>query len=153
MAGKGPRPKDPSRIARRSDAKAREAGMTVFHAEPVKQPELPVPPMSLEDCGWPEATRVWWENWGNEPMTVDFRPTDWDFMLDTALIHAREWGMGEMKLMPELRLRVAKMGATAEDRARLRITYAQADDADDRRAAKRQSGQSARARRGPLKAV
>lgn len=34
-------------------------------------------------------------------------------------------------MMNELRLRVAKMGATAEDRARLRVTYAAPDDVDD----------------------
>jgi hypothetical protein len=38
-----------------------------------------------------------------------------------------------MKLLAELRLRVAKMGATSEDRARLRITYAQADEAEEKR--------------------
>jgi hypothetical protein len=42
------------------------------------------------------------------------------------------------------------MGATAEDRARLRITYAAADEADEKR---KKPSSSSRGRRGPLKAV
>ncbi|WP_443701391.1 phage terminase small subunit [Prescottella equi] len=50
-----------------------------------------------------------------------------------------------------MRLRVAKFGATPEDRARLRIQFAAADEADGKRT--RPAGGSSRDRRGPLKAV
>lgn len=147
MAGRGPRPKDASRLAGHGASKARQAGMTVYVAEPAAQPELPKFDVQVEIDGeltsrrfvWPEATRRWWATWGAEPMAQDFTATDWDFLLDTALLHAKVWGAGDLKLLPELRLRVAKMGATAEDRARLRITYAQADEADEKRG-KRPSG-------------
>lgn len=158
MAGKGPRPKDVSKLVGHGAAKARAAGMTVYVADPVEQPELPEFDVLVEVDGelvsqrfvWPEATRRWWATWGAEPMAQDFTATDWDFLLDTALLHAKVWGEGALRLLPELRLRVAKMGATGEDRARLRITYAQADEADERRTAPKTS---ARQRRGPLKAV
>jgi hypothetical protein len=158
MPGKGPRPKDVSRLAGHGAAKAREAGIRVYTAEAVAQPELPTFDVQVEVDGriisqefvWPPATRRWWETWGSEPMAKDFTATDWDFLLDTALIHAKVWGRGALNLLPELRLRVAKMGATGEDRARLRITYAQADEADERRSS---PASSARSRRGPLKAV
>jgi hypothetical protein len=39
---------------------------------------------------------------------------------------------GELKYLPELRLRTAKYGATPEDRARLRIQFAQADEAESK---------------------
>lgn len=153
MAGRGPAPKDPSARARRNkDPQA----LRVFTATPVEQP--PLPPLFLPDedgkrrrVAWPAATKRWWSTWGDEPMAADFRPTDWDFLLDTALIHAKVWGEGDLKLLPELRLRVAKMGATTEDRARLRIAYAAADEADEKRT--RVKASSARERRGPLKAV
>lgn len=153
MAGRGPAPKDPgSRARRNKDPQA----LRVFTATPVEQP--PLPPLFLPDedgkrrrVAWPEATKQWWRTWGAEPMAADFRPTDWDFLLDTALIHAKVWGEGELKLLPELRLRVSKMGATTEDRARLRIAYAAADEADEKRT--RSKASSARERRGPLKAV
>lgn len=145
MAGRGPAPKDPSKLAGHGAAKTRRDGMKVYQGGPVVQPDLP------DSVDWPEVTREWWRTWGDEPMSQDFRRTDWDFLADTALIHSRVWGEGDLRMLPELRLRVAKMGATAEDRARLRITYAAADEADGKRV--RPSGGSARERRGPLKIV
>ena len=73
--------------------------------------------------------------WGESPLSADFTATDWSELLDTAVLHARYW-KGDVKVAPELRLRVAKFGATPEDRARLRITFAQADEAEDRKAAR-----------------
>lgn len=159
MPGKGPRPKDAGRLAGHGAGKARADGMRVYEATLVEQPGLPDFDVQIEVDGeivsqsfvWPPATRRWWMTWGDEPMSCDFTATDWDFLLDTALLHAKVWGYGDLKFLPELRLRVAKMGATSEDRARLRITYAAADEADQKRAAKQ--GDSSRARRGPLKAV
>lgn len=155
MAGRGPAPKDPARRARTNSD---PHGMRVYSTDPVSQPELPDFDVQVERDGelfsqtfvWPEATRRWWATWGAEPMAADFTATDWDFLLDTALLHAKVWGHGDLKLLPELRLRVAKMGATQEDRARLRITYAAADEADEKRS---RPTSSARERRGPLKAV
>jgi hypothetical protein len=108
----------------------------VFVAERVQQPALPVlykPGKNGKKVRyiWPAATKRWWANWGAEPAAEYFRPTDWDFLLDTALIHARVWGDGDLSMLNELRLRVGKMGATGEDRARLRVTYASADEVDD----------------------
>jgi hypothetical protein len=45
---------------------------------------------------------------------------DWDFMLDTAMMHSAMWN-GEMKMAAEVRIRVAKFGATPEDRLRLKV--------------------------------
>lgn len=155
MAGRGPAPKDPSKRARTNSD---PMGLRVYTAGDAVQPELPDFDVQIEVDGelvsqrfvWPEATRRWWATWGAEPMARDFTATDWDFLLDTALLHAKVWGFGKLNLLTELRLRVAKMGATAEDRARLRITYAQADEADEKRS---RPAASARERRGPLKAV
>lgn len=154
MAGRGPAPKEASRRARtNTDAH----GLRVYTADQVGQPDLPEFDIQVEVDGamisqrftWPEATRRWWATWGSEPMAQDFTATDWDFLLDTALLHAKVWGDGDLKHLSEMRLRVAKLGATSEDRARLRITYAAADEADE----KRTRSKSARDRRGPLKAV
>jgi hypothetical protein len=151
MAGRGPQPKDPNRRARRNkDAVA----LRVIHAEPVPQPDLP--DFEIEKDGklvefvWPSRTVEWWRMWGDSPLSSEFTATDWSELLDTAVIHARFW-RGDVRLAGELRLRVAKFGATPEDRARLRITFAQADEAEDRRGG---SGRgSSRDRRGALKAL
>ena len=60
------------------------------------------------------------------------------------------WGNADISVLPELRLRVAKFGATPEDRARLRMQFAEADEADGRRP---RQVQSARERRGDLKVI
>jgi hypothetical protein len=129
MAGRGPAPKDPSRRARRNATPP----MRVIVADPVAQPDLPT--LEVERDGqlvefvWPARTVEWWAMWRDSPLSAEFTATDWSELLDTALLHARFWS-GAMSLASELRLRVAKYGATPEDRARLRITFAQADEAD-----------------------
>jgi len=75
--------------------------------------------------------------------------TDWDFMLDTAVLHQMLWsgtspsGRGNgavsaVQLASEIRQRVSKFGATYEDRKKLRMSVdtpqsrmdAQSDDAE-----------------------
>ena len=150
MAGRGPTPKPAERRARRN---ADPVALRVIHAEPVEQPELPT--IELEDDGeiaefcWPARTQEWWRMWRESPLSAEFTANDWSELLDTALLHARFW-RGDVKLAGELRLRVAKFGATPEDRARLRITFAQADQAEERVPT---SGASARERRAGTRRV
>lgn len=151
MGGRGPQPKDQSRRARTNKD---PIPLRVVVAQPVGQPELPEFFKVLGKFGethlipMPVATQVWWKMWADSPLSADFISTDWSELLDTALLHARFWS-GDHKVAGELRLRVAKYGATPEDRARLRITFAQADDAE---AVKPEGESSARSRRGSLKA-
>ncbi|WP_431781714.1 hypothetical protein [Streptomyces chumphonensis] len=100
------------------------------HAEAPDLPDFEVEKDGeLVEFVWPARTVQWWEMWKASPQAEHFSSTDWDFLLDTALIHARYW-RGDMSLAAELRLRVAKHGATMEDRARLRMAFAEADEAD-----------------------
>lgn len=151
MAGKGPGPKK-GRVRRNADV----IPLRVIHASPIGQPDLPEFDVQVkiddelvtQEFVWPERTREWWRMWRESPLSAEFTQTDWDFLLDTALLHAKFWS-GSTSVAPELRLRVAKFGATPEDRARLRITFAEADEADERRDRKTPSS---RERRGPYKA-
>lgn len=154
MAGRGPAPKDPARRARTNSD---PMGIRVITATPVEQPALPEFDLSIDDDGqvqaqnfcWTERTRTWWRMWASSPLSKDFTETDWSELLDTALIHNRFW-LGDLRLAGELRLRVAKFGATPEDRARLRIQFATADEVESR-AKPRVTGSSSRTRRGPLR--
>src|SRR5690554_4129965 len=120
MAGRGPAPKPPGRRA----GKSRDPiPLRVIRAEPSPAPALP------EDVDWPRRTREWWAMWCRSPLSSEFTEADWDFLLDTAMLHARFWS-GDVQVAPELRLRVAKFGQTPEDRARLRIQFAHADEAE-----------------------
>lgn len=118
MAGMGPPPKANGRKARRNKDTIET---TVVRFEPAEQPTLP------DDIPWPEATNRWWQMWAESPLSENFGVTDWDFLLDTALLHAQYW-TGDTSKAAEIRLRVAKFGATPEDRARLRIQFADADE-------------------------
>ncbi len=136
MAGRGRVPKDPERIASQGHRKAAASRMRVVVSEPKAQPELPECMPTGEP--WPEQTRVWWRMWGEDPLSEEFRATDWSELLDTAVIHGRFWS-GDPRVAGELRLRTQRMGATAEDRARLRVQYASADAAEEKRPAGRKS--------------
>lgn len=148
MAGRGFPPKPEGRRVGHGSA---GPALRVIHAEPVAQPELPSFEIEsdgmLVDFTWPARTREWWQMWADSPLSAEFTATDWSELLDTAMIHARFW-RGDAKLGPELRLRAAKYGATPEDRARLRITFAAADEAENGKPA----APSSRQRRGPLTA-
>jgi hypothetical protein len=140
MAGRGPAPKDPSRRARsNSDPNP----VTLLRFTETAQPALPG-----GDEKWPQRTREWWAMWGASPQAAHFTATDWEFLLETALLHAKFWS-GETSVAGELRLRVAKFGATPEDRARLRMQFAQAEIGEDQAQRRRTS----RDRRGALTAL
>lgn len=130
MAGRGPAPKSPER---RSGHSKDPVPMRILPKLVAEQPELPAFLVEtvdgFEPFRWPEQTRDWWQMWADSALAADFTSTDWSELLDAALLHARVWS-GELKWLPELRLRTAKFGATPEDRARLRITFAQADEAE-----------------------
>jgi hypothetical protein len=118
----------------------------VLEFRPADAPALP------DDRVWHPRTQEWWGMWQRSAQSETFTESDWSFLLDTALMHDAMWSKGQWTLAAEVRLRVAKFGATPEDRARLRMVFADADEKDEKRAAARQ-GSSARARRGPLTAV
>ena len=132
MAGRGPAPK--ATRARRNSSPTAER---VVEVVPSVQPDLPeqMPTGRVDDDGnpicasWPSATVTWWKQWAEHPLAADFTSSDWSFMLDTAVLHGAYWS-GDLRHAGELRLRVAKVGATPEDRARLRITFATADDTE-----------------------
>lgn len=115
MAGRGPAPKDPSERRRRNleDAPERIASDGRLHG-----PELP---LDVLNEPWHPRTLAWWETWRRAAQARTFVGTDWDFLIDTALMHHTMWEKGRWEFAAELRLRAAKFGATPEDRARLKI--------------------------------
>jgi len=143
MPGRGPAPKAANKRARRN---AEPVTMRILPAVIAEQPELPTRYKAKDDedgtwrdeVDWPIVTVRWWAMWRDSPLAAAFTYNDWSFLMDTALLHAEFWE-GNVKLAPELRLREAKFGATPEDRARLRITFAQAEEAETKTATRRAS--------------
>lgn len=124
MGLRGPAPKPPDQHANPGTAAAERARLRIVKSEPVPAPELPTEMPG--GTPWPPETLHWWDCWTHDPLTADYRQSDWLDLIDCALIHGRLW-TGDDKAAAELRLRMSKHGATKEDRAKLRITYASAD--------------------------
>lgn len=118
MAGRGFPPKDPSQLRRRNKSEP----LTVVKADGSKHgPNLP------DSFEWPAATLKWWDVWRTCAQASTFTDTDWSFLVDTAVLHAEFW-LGNRSAAAELRLRVAKFGATPEDRARLKLQVGEPND-------------------------
>ena len=134
MAGRGPAPKDPSKRARTNKDVIQ---LRVLEVQPVEQPELPSfsimvtvdEQLVTQEFEWPAMTQDWWAMLAHHPLAKEFIETDWSYLMETARLHAEFW-MGKLSLAAELRLREAKYGFTPEDRARLRIQFAQATEAE-----------------------
>lgn len=143
MAGRGPAPTGKAEGTRRRNAPPK---LTVVASDDVvRGPELP------DDLDWPDATLAWWETWRRSPQATTFTDTDWSFLLDTAILHMEFWD-GNRAVGAELRLRVAKFGATPEDRARLRLSIGDAPG-KARPAAERKPAARTRRRAAILKEV
>lgn len=89
---------------------------------------------------WCKRTKEWWQMWRTSPQSMVMTDSDWEAMLEAALLHNMLWTVKvtvdrngvatEVPLSPsemstisaELRRKVAAYGATYEDRAKLRMT-------------------------------
>lgn len=112
MPGPGALPK--AERSRSRDTAVRDAATNRLAVDGViRGPELP-------DGDWHPRTVAWWQTWRVSAQAQVMTPTDWDALAETALLHTALWN-GDTKVAGEVRLRVAKYGATLEDRLRLRI--------------------------------
>lgn len=127
MAGRGPAPK-PVRSRKRASA-AREAEITaVVDTGTLSGP--PLPDGVLPDArDWHPQTRELWDALRRSPLLKDEPPLGWQFLLDTALMHDTMWAKGRWEFASEVRLRLAKFGATPEDRMRLKVQIKPPSDA------------------------
>ncbi|MFB7027172.1 MULTISPECIES: hypothetical protein [unclassified Streptomyces] len=75
------------------------------------------------------GARRFWKTWSTAPQTAAWTETDWaELELTTKLVDGLF--LGDLKLAGEIRQRVAKWGATVEDRARLRMTFEKPDEGE-----------------------
>lgn len=128
MAGRGPartgkavrRNKEPEKTLIKSDGKKRGFPL----------PEGAITDKEGDPVDWHPMTERWWEAWRESPQAAHMlSEPDWYALLDTALIHHNMWENGRWEFASEVRLRVAKFGATPEDRMRLRQEIEVPEDA------------------------
>lgn len=105
----------------------------------VRGPELPGPPFV-----WCDKAVQWWETWRRSPQSMLMMETDWDYMLDTALLYNAMWtpdivvdkdtgtftyqpkSAGQLTaLSKEVRNRTAEYGDTWANRRKLRMSIVQ----------------------------
>lgn len=119
MAGRGPAP-SANRSRPRVDA-ARQAEMTELdYTGELFGPELPEGQLS-DGVEWHPRTVALWQALRRNPLLRDEIELGWEFLLDTALMHHTMWTKGRWEFASEVRLRLAKYGATPEDRMRLKM--------------------------------
>lgn len=85
---------------------------------------LPMDPKTGEREEWHAQTQRWWANWRSSPQgTRMLTAPDWDYLLDTALLHHQMWISGgkNSERAAEIRLRAAEFGSTPAARLRLRL--------------------------------
>ena len=138
MAGRGPAPKDPAKRERRN-------------AEPVTQltgdakvaaPKLPGANKFLA------ATRAWYATWCSSLQAAQFLATDWQRLHMLAPLVDRYFREPDPRLLGEIRLNEQKLGATAEDRLRLRWHLREAER-EEERTQKKGARKSSRRRADP----
>lgn len=133
MAGRGPAPKA-NAVRRNKENKTREF---VKYDGVLRGFELPdakdvLPPLyekqadgsysPVAQTAWHPMTLKMWESWRSSPMAAAMlTEVDWMYLLDTMLMHHTMWVKGSFDTAAEVRQRLAKFGATNEDRLRLRM--------------------------------
>lgn len=91
-------------------------------------PELPLtrtfinPKGEVQEVPIEKRTRNWWEAISQMPHCILWKQSDWQFALDTAMVHASA-SHGSVTAMGELRQREKIMGTTVDARRDLRIRY------------------------------
>lgn len=130
MAGRGPTPKGDV-VRRNKERMEKVENVGAVYGKPLPEGILP------DGEAWHPQTVSWWESLRRFPLLKDEPDLGWQFLIDTALMHHTMWTKGRWEFASELRLRVAKYGATPEDRMRLKVKIETSSDraASDARAA------------------
>lgn len=120
---RGPKPKENAvRRNKHEHAQTLSAGATEGRALP--------PGLGIKTAG----ARRFWRTWATSPQAAKWIETDWaELEITVKLVDA--FYQGDTKLAGEIRQRVAKWGATTEDRARLRMSVEDDQDQADETAA------------------
>jgi hypothetical protein len=121
MAGPGRIPKEVRSEARKTQVRTKLVAGDEKVGFPLPKGVLGKTPDG-KHVKWHPVTVKWWEHWRRSPQASRMlSEVDWDFLLDTALMHHAMWLNKRWEFAGEIRLRAAKFGATPEDRLRLKV--------------------------------
>ena len=122
MAGRGPAGKGKRARDRDTPEFAELPPPAELYGEPLPEGVLP------DGESWHAQTLALWASLRGSPLLKDEPALGWQFLVDTALMHHTMWTKGKWEFASEVRLRVAKFGATPEDRMRLKVKIATPSD-------------------------
>lgn len=119
MAGRGPAPQ--AARVRQDDNARRQSEITELEDDGQLHGP-PLPEGCLPDAEpWHPRTVKLWDALRRSPLLAEEPDLGWEFLLDTALMHHTMWTKQRWEFASEVRLRLAKYGATPEDRMRLKL--------------------------------
>lgn len=133
MAGRGPAPKQNAvRRNKESTERTRLVASTRARGPELPKGVLPFDPRTKKRETWNGRTKAWWAHLRRSPQANLIQSdVEWDYLLDTALMHHSMWQRGRWEFANEIRMRLAKFGITPEDRLRLRVEIADPSGAED----------------------
>ena len=73
----------------------------------------PTLPKSVD---WPDETVSWFEAWRESPRTDGWDKQQWNYLIETAVVHAEVFASGNFGMLGELRAREAYMGVTFDQK-------------------------------------
>ena len=74
----------------------------------MEKPNLP------ESTEWPEETQEWFSAWRESKRTDNWDMCQWQYMFDTAIVHALIYQAEQFNYLCELRARLSYLGLTFE---------------------------------------
>lgn len=99
----------------------------------VRGPDLP------KRYSWCLATQQWWEEFRRSPQSMVCADSDWQFLLDTALLHDKMWSDPAnlpithlTSISAEFRRRMSSYGDTWDNRQKLRMQITSPQSEADR---------------------
>lgn len=72
-------------------------------------------PTLSNDTEWPRETIEWYEAWRGNPVTDTWDARQWEYLKDTAIVHALIYGANNYAVLPELQHRLQFMGLSFDD--------------------------------------
>jgi hypothetical protein len=108
-------------LSRPRDTRRREAEtVAIADTGELAGPELPSGVLPDGEA-WHPRTVALWDSLRRYPPMKDEPALSWVYLVDTMLLHHRLWQHSEWQHAGEIRLRLAKMACTPEDRQRIKV--------------------------------
>jgi hypothetical protein len=119
VAGPGRIPKQ-TRSRKRDTARREAETITISDDGTLHGPDLPEGALPGGQ-DWHEQTRMLWRELRQHPLLRDEPGVTWQYLIDSCALHSVMWSRGRWDLASEIRLRLAKIAATPEDRQRMKV--------------------------------